>query len=207
MHLCTILDPMLTVRLSHAFNPDISGGAGARPSAKTAPASSYADASRLCREYITQHDLGGGNWDGGQVFLERGGITKNPGLHSEQVANVSFNGRVWDMNGTEIQITPPALDQKEHEIIWAYPSSDNAKKLGMGKTGCYSVKINGSLVSGHTTYTAALDAVTATGTVPTRWSMDNPKNAHFLQQPPRQEDRLEREQLDEQPRLDGPAPA
>jgi hypothetical protein len=194
---------MLTVRLSHAFNPDISEGywsGGTRPSAKTAPVSSYAEASRLCREYITQHDLGGGNWNGGQVFLDR-----------EQVANVSFNGRVWDMNGTEIQITLLALDQKEHEIIWSYPSSDNAKKLGMGKTGCYSVKINGALVSGHPTYTAALDAVTAAGTVPTRWSMDNPKNSHFLQQdqPPRQEDRLEPEPLEQPPRLGGddPAPA
>lgn len=191
---------MFTVHLAHTPNPDINGGYGSartRPSAKTSPASSYAEASRLCREYITQHDLGGGNWSGGQVFLD-----------SEQVANVSFNGRVWAMNGTEIQITLLALDQKEHEVIWSYPSSDNAKKLGMGKTGCYSVKINGALVSGHPTYTAALDAVTAAGTVPTRWSMDNPKNAHFLQQdqPPLQEDPLEREQLDEQPRLGGDGP-
>ena len=39
-----------------------------------------------CCAYIEQYDLGGGNWSGGQMF-EAG----------RQVARVSYNGRVWEM--------------------------------------------------------------------------------------------------------------
>jgi hypothetical protein len=46
----------------------------------------YAEASALCVAYITHHDLGGGNWSGGQVYNKE----------EMQVAYVSYNGRVWE---------------------------------------------------------------------------------------------------------------
>lgn len=45
----------------------------------------YAEASRVCQQYIERHNLGGGNWSGGQI---RQG--------SKVVARVSYNGRVWE---------------------------------------------------------------------------------------------------------------
>jgi hypothetical protein len=50
------------------------------------------EASALCRSYIEHHDLGGGNWSGGQVYNKDG----------MQVAYVSYNGRVWDLNPPSI---------------------------------------------------------------------------------------------------------
>lgn len=43
-------------------------------------------ASQACRLYIAHHELGGGNWTGGQVFT-----------HDRQrtVAQISYNGRAW----------------------------------------------------------------------------------------------------------------
>lgn len=46
------------------------------------------EASTICRNYIEEHNLGGGNWVGGQVYHPKNGI----------IANVSFNGRVWTLN-------------------------------------------------------------------------------------------------------------
>lgn len=43
------------------------------------------EASEACRAYISNHDLGGGNWTGGDVFDADG----------KQIAHVSYNGRVW----------------------------------------------------------------------------------------------------------------
>ncbi len=45
----------------------------------------FPEASRLCREYITACDLGGGNWAGGAISGDLGEI----------VAHVSYNGKVW----------------------------------------------------------------------------------------------------------------
>ena len=42
----------------------------------------------MCREYIRHHGLGGGNWSGGQVYLADSLI---------QVAQISYNGRAWDL--------------------------------------------------------------------------------------------------------------
>lgn len=84
---------IITVRLSHAPNPDIPGGyyGFKRPAKLTATVPDLAAASRICREYIEHNELGGGNWTGGQVF--RG---------AEQIARISYNGRVWDMGGNEV---------------------------------------------------------------------------------------------------------
>ncbi len=46
----------------------------------------WADASKRCMEYITQWELGGGNWTGGEIrTLDRKTV----------VGRVSYNGRVW----------------------------------------------------------------------------------------------------------------
>ena len=50
------------------------------------PASTMANAAQICRDYIAKHDLGSGNWAGGDI-VENGKI----------VAKVSYNGRVWHL--------------------------------------------------------------------------------------------------------------
>lgn len=76
-----------TVDLTNRGNPDF----GQDPTRsmygvpeRTTRVSSMREASLVCREYIDEHGLGGGNWTGGQI-MENGKI----------VAYVSYNGRVW----------------------------------------------------------------------------------------------------------------
>jgi hypothetical protein len=87
---------MLTVTLSHASNPDIDGGYWSEPidakKKQIIPVLSFGDASEKCREFIVRNDLGGGNWIGGKVFDGK-----------KHVANISFNGRVWGLDGIEIK--------------------------------------------------------------------------------------------------------
>jgi NOL1/NOP2/fmu family ribosome biogenesis protein len=54
-----------------------------------------AAASRACREFIEVHDLGASSWRGGRIVDT---ATQNV------VANVSYNGRVWLTDGTELQV-------------------------------------------------------------------------------------------------------
>lgn len=83
------------VRLTSVGNPD-HGQNPNRPvfgvPTRTAAAKSYKHASELCRQYIELHDLGMGNWTGGAITDQTG----------QQVAKVSYNGRIWDMDGKEI---------------------------------------------------------------------------------------------------------
>ena len=53
-----------------------------------------------CREFIDEHDLGGGNWSGGEVYEE-----------GTLVARVSYNGRVW--RPSENLAVAPAADEEE----------------------------------------------------------------------------------------------
>lgn len=84
--------PPFKVRLAHAPNPDISDGYSGYwvPTSPCKPREvevfSFAQASSVCRDYIKEWELGGGNWSGGQVFDT---ATK------KQVARISYNGRVW----------------------------------------------------------------------------------------------------------------
>ena len=85
-----------TVRIAHRANRDINGGYwGQRPTAraKWVAANSLAEASALCMAFMDQWELGGGNWSGGQIRNADG----------VEIAQVSFNGRVWDMNCVEIE--------------------------------------------------------------------------------------------------------
>lgn len=52
---------------------------------KTVPVSSFEEASKVCRKYITDRGLGS-NWYGGDISDSSGKI----------VAHVSYNGRVWE---------------------------------------------------------------------------------------------------------------
>lgn len=46
---------------------------------------SIAEASAACRQFITDNELGGGNWSGGDVQDASGKV----------VARISYNGRAW----------------------------------------------------------------------------------------------------------------
>lgn len=76
-----------TVRVSCCGNPDQGQDPG-KPlygvPCTALPFGSLREASALCRKYIEEHDLGGGNWDGGDVYVK-----------GTVVAKVSYNGRVW----------------------------------------------------------------------------------------------------------------
>lgn len=81
----------LTVKLSSCANPD--HGERTAPSKKeNTQCKTLADARTACMVYIQRHDLGGGNWNGGDVMD-----------HAKKfIARVSYNGRVWDANDKEI---------------------------------------------------------------------------------------------------------
>lgn len=50
--------------------------------------STIEEASKACRLYIEENELGGGNWIGGYVFDN----------NDKQVAYISYNGRIWYPN-------------------------------------------------------------------------------------------------------------
>jgi hypothetical protein len=52
---------------------------------------SLKQASEYCRNYIDKFDLGSGNWAIGKVLHPTTG----------HIANVSYNGKVWNLNGEE----------------------------------------------------------------------------------------------------------
>ena len=88
----------MTVKLSHRKNPDLfdRGGYWDEPaeSGKTqaVPVNSYAEASKVSQDYIRRNHLGAGNWTGGKIYQGR-----------TKVGHVSYNGRVWDIEGNEIK--------------------------------------------------------------------------------------------------------
>ena len=74
-----------TILLRAAGNPDFGEplDIGVPPRKVSVP--TLQAAARVALDYIARHDLGGGNWIGGQVFDAKG----------RQVAHVSYNGRIW----------------------------------------------------------------------------------------------------------------
>jgi len=91
---------MMTIKLSSCGNPDH----GQNPHDSLSPkvsieVATLKGASEICLKYIANWNLGGGNWAGGQVYED-----------GKQIARVSYNGRVWDMDDEEIKqeiaITP-----------------------------------------------------------------------------------------------------
>lgn len=85
----------MKVKLKHSPNPDIPGGYWRKPvdkSPRLVEVSTFAEASQECLAYIDRNGLGSGNWTGGQVYSDP----------DTQIAQVSYNGRVWDMAGAEL---------------------------------------------------------------------------------------------------------
>jgi hypothetical protein len=86
---------MYQVTLSHAKNPDINNGYWDEPPAEgciKVSVPTMQDAAKICRAYIERNNIGGGNWTGGKVYKGK-----------KQVALVSYNGRIWAMDGREIE--------------------------------------------------------------------------------------------------------
>ena len=92
----------MKTKLTFAFeavpNPDFPDGhrATVRLRLRMVAASDLKDASAKFRGLIVQHDLGGGNLTkrAGCVYDEAG----------QQVARISFNGRVWGNDGIELKL-------------------------------------------------------------------------------------------------------
>ena len=53
---------------------------------KTLPVSSFKEARDLCIKFISDNNLGSGNWNGGQILDD----------NEKVIAFVSCNGRVWE---------------------------------------------------------------------------------------------------------------
>ncbi len=86
---------MLTVTLSAAPNPDYPPNderGSIRLRKRTVPVASLRDASKACRDFILTHNLGGGNWTGGEVR----------DASKAFVARISYNGRAWTKDNVEI---------------------------------------------------------------------------------------------------------
>lgn len=97
----------LHVTLKSVGNPDFGQTPGrSLPGVpvRTVEVADLAAASKACRDYIAEHNLGGGNWDGGRIVDG----------DKVEVGRVSYNGRVWPpgphVNGAE-PIWPPVKDE------------------------------------------------------------------------------------------------
>src|SRR5687767_5687783 len=79
------------VRLAAVGNPDFGEyyGEGVLAPTKKVPVASIEQASEVCQAYIVEHQLGGGNWAGGEITDSKG----------KKIAEVSYNGRVWKPDG------------------------------------------------------------------------------------------------------------
>lgn len=83
-----------SVKLSNVGNPDYRQDSH-RPLPDTvcgvAHVETMAEAAALCRNYIEFYELGGGNWNGGELTCE-----------NVVIGRVSYNGHIWDNNQFEI---------------------------------------------------------------------------------------------------------
>lgn len=78
---------MLQVYLTSVGNPDYNQDPNkCLPNAPSLfkPVDSIQAASKVCLEYISEFELGSGNWKGGQVYKD-----------NMQIAYISYNGRIW----------------------------------------------------------------------------------------------------------------
>lgn len=82
----------LTVQLRGYGNPDYAQYSDVAPK-QTAEIGSLAEGVAACRAYIAHWDLGGGNWG------TQSGVVKQDG---KAIARVSYNGRVWGLDGAEV---------------------------------------------------------------------------------------------------------
>lgn len=77
------------VRLSSMGNPDFGENPRCRKPGAEAncwkKVGSVAEASTVCRQFIADNELGGGNWSGGEIQDADGKV----------IARISYNGRAW----------------------------------------------------------------------------------------------------------------
>jgi hypothetical protein len=107
----------MTLVLSSCPNPDFGQTEAPAPEEKV-PVKSFVEASARVREYITQHNLGSGNWSGGDIFDERG----------DKIARISYNGRVWNKNGELLE---------EYYSCWGTTLDANQMSLLEQRYGLY----------------------------------------------------------------------
>lgn len=60
------------------------------------------EAAKVCRNFIKEHNLGSSRYTGGEVY----------DLNKNMIAKVSYNGRVWDMDGIEIRVDDAPLAEE-----------------------------------------------------------------------------------------------
>lgn len=75
----------MRVILKSEGNPDFGQYASLSPT-RAAEVASLEEASAVCRSYIADWDLGGGNWVAGAGNVYDG---------DRKVAHISYNGRIW----------------------------------------------------------------------------------------------------------------
>lgn len=83
----------LLVELSASPNPDYEGGdtrGNIRVPSRLVPVRDLDEAVKVVQSFLRKHNLGGGNWTGGNVYL---------GDRTRIVAYISYNGRVWESRG------------------------------------------------------------------------------------------------------------
>lgn len=84
-----------SVKLCNVGNPDYRQDSR-RPLPETtcgwAKVGTLEEAAKLCRLYISFYDLGGGNWNGGELTETQSGLV---------IGRVMYNGRIWDAKGKE----------------------------------------------------------------------------------------------------------
>lgn len=87
-------EQVMTVKLSSCGNSDLMQNPNDNLSPKVNfQIATLEGASLICTKYIASWNLGGGNWDGGQVYKG-----------NKQIARVSYNGRIWDMDDKELVV-------------------------------------------------------------------------------------------------------
>lgn len=71
------------------------------------------------------------------------------------------------------EVLKPGTTPVHHTLSYSYPTSENARKLGFGKTGCYSVSVDEGKPVGYESRAQAEAKILALGTAPSLYSLDN----------------------------------
>jgi hypothetical protein len=81
----------MIVTLESVINPDHRFDYNRAIPQECVEVASLEEAQKVCRDYINDTGIGGGNWKGGEVWED--GVN---------VARISYNGRIWTPDDKEI---------------------------------------------------------------------------------------------------------
>lgn len=99
-------DNTLLVLLSNHGNPDYGQDpyrpVWGAPAPRWVGCNSLEHAAEICRAYIAEHDLGGGNWSEAKVLDGQG----------QHVASISYNGRIWPKRANTEPAAPAPAPQR-----------------------------------------------------------------------------------------------